>query len=281
MEQYQGANPNTRIVPNPRYEKFSKLRGWLLVFVVSFIFGIVGGAANLAMMIMELSPDFFDAIPLLFSMGHGFLVIATIIIIIGIVIALGLMIGIVTMIFQKSRYFSTLLIIAVILEIPMIVLLVMLYYMYPEYDNPASLISGFIRDILILVYFVKSVRVRTYMGTDEYLTKGPFSRLLMRLFKLPVTVEPYNIEYIGNTGIQLVDTHVPVALSAPSTTAVPATITTSASPLTPETPIPPTSPIPPIPPPPGWYPVPGSPGHICWWDGQAWIPESKRPQDMP
>jgi len=31
-------------------------------------------------------------------------------------------------------------------------------------------------------------------------------------------------------------------------------------------------------PPAGWYPDPADPGLVCWWDGDRWFPETRRPR---
>ena len=273
MGQYEETKSETRVIPNPLYEKYSKLGGWLLAFVVMFIIAI-----PLAVIALSLAvPGFISLIPQLRELGHDFLISTMIISLIGSAIMMILIISFIVMVFQKNRHFLTPLIILVILEIPLFILTIMLVLRYPGSGNIVRELLYFARDVLFLGYFIKSVRVRTYMGTDEYLTKGPFSRLILHWFKPPVPEEPYHIVSAESSGIQPVSNQVPVTSVSPTSTAD-AVATVSAVEAAPVPLTDSAAPVPPPSPPAGWYPAPGSPGYMCWWDGQAWIQDSLRPQ---
>ena len=252
MGQNEEPRSEARVIPNSLYLMYSKLGGWLKFFVVLYIIAI----PSFALALLPTIVDSMVTIPRLYQIGESFLANALIFALLSSVITLALLIAFVVMVFQKNRCFFTPLIILVLMDIPINVLMAIMSYKYPEFFSIGSSIFRFALEILFLGYFIKSVRVRTYMGTDEYLTKGPFSRLILLLFKPPVPEEPYRVVseelyqavYAGANEVQPTFNQVPVA------------------------------PFPLPPPPAGWYPAPELPGHVRWWDGQAWVIESTRPQ---
>ena len=272
MEQNQNYYPNIKKTPNPLFNKYSNLGGWLLFFVVMNIIAVVIGVIG----ILAILPDYLDMVSELSASGdpnHGtpflLLFISGIVQLIIVTIAT-------IMIFRRQRGFLTIIFFDAFLSILAVIFGFVLSSMYPWYtsggDIPNAIYSITI-NILVVVYFVKSVRVRTYMGSDEYITKGMFTSGITP----PQPVEPYTISfssgyssgYSSSNNIGADSRSVPDPASTPTQATAPAKT---------QTPDPTTAPIsePAATLPAGWYKDPASPESVCWWDGQRWQPESRR-----
>ena len=158
----------------------------MVFFIISILFSIF----DLAIAV----PEFLNLNSKFRFKGQGLLTLAFIISVIGSVVSLVITTVIVARIIQRNPRFFTLLFILLLVELVVAILCTMLFAGILNYT---TFVFRLVRDLLIIGYFIKSVRVRTYMGTDEYLTKGLFSPLIKRLFTLPVAVESHCIIYPG------------------------------------------------------------------------------------
>lgn len=260
MEPYQNAYPSQGRVRNPLFDHYNKLGGALLFFYVIYIIGIC-----LSVIVMlAYTPNMLSVLPWLTNSGFGSVATILVVTSLAALVQLVLLIGVVITISTRNRHFLTLLVIATIIELLAVILGFVLRAGSSGMGSSSSVgqdLFGIVRDVLILVYFCKSVRVRTYMGSDEYLTRG----FLTSWVTPPLPVEPYLVA--------------PVApVSAPYT---PQPAQTYASAATPATPVAPVAPAVVVVPDSGvaagWYQDPIDPEYTCWWDGQQWLPNTRKP----
>ena len=266
MEQYRNNNPQAPLVPNPLYAQYSKLGGALLFFVVLWIIGVALSALSL----LAQAPYFLETLSDAFAYGENLIGIEILCSLVFSVAYIVLLTCTIVMVFTKKRGFLTILCVLVFMALLLIIFEFIVAAVYPGIltaQDFAQGIVGTVRDILILVYFVRSVRVRTYMGSDEYLRSCPFTRWATP----PRAIEPYMAGYVSpyafGANVQPVQTGSPVNRPVQANP-----VPVQASPVQASQPILTTLP------PAAWYPDPATPGYICWWDGQRWLLESRRPQ---
>lgn len=153
---------------DPRYQK---LGGWLLFFVILSILGVVGSlgsAASTGMLISQVPRSY-----------HMFFIISIIITL----VEAGLNTGFIVLVFKRSDIFLKYYQIISIVEVVLAVVLSILVGTLPGANQVAgasvgsaigSIIGGVVSLVLFTLYFCKSERVRTYMGSDSYLKKALF-----------------------------------------------------------------------------------------------------------
>ena len=234
-------DPELDALPTPLKEKYSKMGGWLLFFVVLIIIYI----AICTVALILFFPLMLEIIPFLFKVDKIFLGVELLCVLIGMTAQVIILINIVVMIFKRRKKFLSVFIACIIVYLCALILDFHLATTYPELFPTYNIIRDaiwFVANILVLVYFMMSIRVRTYMGNIK-LTSAPAVVL---------------------TAAQAA----PLTPKATAETATAPTIESIALPM-PE-PVTPLSP--------GWYKNPASPENICWWDGQHWHLESRRPK---
>lgn len=169
--------PYKNLMANPRY--FS-LGGWLLFFVICNIIGIVVNIQSVFVAISESlevinMKVFYFPIEVKGIMSFGLFVqfIA--------IIVITLMICYIVQIFKKGalflRYFQISVLLNLAYTIPATIFTIQLSEYFPEIDI-STLVVAFIAIpitfFLYTLYYCRSVRVQTYMGTDEYKMKAIF-----------------------------------------------------------------------------------------------------------
>ena len=242
MNQYPG-NYGGGQMENPQYIEYSKLGGALLAYVILQIIGaVLGGFAIL------LSLALF---PILIASGQVPLALILLLSLALSGVAVALQVIMITMIYKKNYKFLTFFMVLFVLGIIAMIFSGIVSVANQSSSGSSTLgsnIWSIIWNVAIIVYFIKSVRVRTYMGSDDYITKNPFTKSIT-----PPTPVP---QYLYS----------PVSQSSGYPTYA-ATPTTQATPIAAQSANPPA----------GWYPYPNSPGQICWWDGERWHEDTKRP----
>jgi hypothetical protein len=173
--------------PNPLYAKYASLGGWMLLFFVLQALGVAFGALGvvvLAVMTIGLLP-----------LGAPIVAVAAVLVLLlmgGVSVAFSGVI--IWMLATKRPSFLTLLCISLVLDVVAIIASSAFSGFQPSADfDLSSYLMGLARSTLWIVYFTKSVRVRTYMGSDDYITRCPFTSWMTP----PEPVEPYLTVFDG------------------------------------------------------------------------------------
>ena len=186
MEPGQIANYSALWAVNPKFKKYSQIGS------ISVLYILVTSIAAFFSLLLNLIyfTDYCAAVFWSFLFGHfetGLVLAGDIV---ASILPAVLMALVIIMLLAKRRSFLTVLCFSVVIDLLIIILRVILSARYPIYGLDDPLSTSIIRvvcNVLIVVYFATSTRVRTYMGNDTYLTKG----LLTRWIKPPQPVEPY------------------------------------------------------------------------------------------
>ena len=257
QNQNQDHNPNTVTAPNPQYEKYSQMGGWLLFLVILAVIDILFKLWSL----FTSYPALISLTPSIFELESPVLNLVTVYDLVGIPALTILSFLTIVMILRRHRSFLTFFSFCVIIGLLSLIMIFVAGSAYPESLTVNTAVLGFIGFVisfLVLLYFATSVRVRTYMGNDEYITKSLFTRGV----KPPQPIEPFSTLYLEGSFAS------PVPSGGTASAPTPAQVNKPEQ--TDATPEPEASP------PPGWYKDPASPENICWWDGQQWLLESRR-----
>ena len=198
MDQYQNRNPEPFYVPNPYFAKYSQMGGWLLVFVIIFLFGLIPSCFTLIGDLSQLFFSFlltndysgFDLLSQLFSLFISLLYLAP-----KTIAYINIM--------RKKGIFITILISYELVRILCVSFLVFLFYDHETIYSVIIVIitaPSILYNIIAIFYLTWSVRVRTYMGSDEYITKDPLMRLIR--VKAPKPEAPYKAVHNSNPVFQ-------------------------------------------------------------------------------
>lgn len=165
--QYQqpyGANP-----------KYQKLGGWLLFFVIGWA---ISGVVSLVSLIQLL-----PALGTLFSYGSIF-AIAGVVYLVEQIASLAVCVAMIVFVVQRNqmflRYYQILTIANIALNVLVSIVAVIGSASVLEYsaaylgNGIGTILGGVVGLIIMTLYFCKSIRVRTYMGSDEYLHRALF-----------------------------------------------------------------------------------------------------------
>jgi len=156
----------TSLNSNFLYEKYKKLGGWLLFFVVYFIIGLV----------MSIIATLISS-PIMFIYGSttGYAYIA----ILSTIVSCALSILLIVQLCTKKSTFLRIYQLSVIIGISLS-LIQTLFGSFGGFGGFGgsvllSILFSLIPFFLMTLYFCKSIRVRVYMGNDEYMSKAIFA----------------------------------------------------------------------------------------------------------
>ena len=195
MDQQQGGSPQLFYIPNQYYTKYSQMGGWLLVFMVFFFMGLIftcysyiSGFFLLILAIMQISDDSW----MIMLDQYASIIIA-------LMYFIPKTIAYINIMKKKPRFISLLIFSESIRIVSVIITLVLIFYfLEPVYNSIIIMIAAppILFNITAIFYLTWSIRVRTYMGSDDYITKV----LLMRLLrvKAPKPEAPYKAVHNTN-----------------------------------------------------------------------------------
>jgi len=197
MNQYQTTSPDYSMVPNPLYAKYVQMGGALLFFVIWFWLGLgLVVLSTVGILIAWLSQNsMMKVIEGSLYPGTFLLVFVTITSIIYMIIKFIAY----SRINSRKGTFITLLIVCEALNICSNIIVAIVSIILGSgfsYNVPRQTIISTVINCLIITYFVLSVRVRTYLGSDKYITDVFFAKLFK--LKPPIPVEPYLVSYHPN-----------------------------------------------------------------------------------
>jgi hypothetical protein len=145
---------------------YKKLGGWLLALIVAQSIAIVIIAIASITVIAELC-DWFEFLPANYK---TYVVIAIFVIIAELTAFCGFVYMVVTRNSRFLQFFDALMLINTLFAV-----FGMLAIEF-DWDGISELLGGIISFVVLTIYYRKSVRVRTYMGGDEYLRLSIFSK---------------------------------------------------------------------------------------------------------
>ena len=197
MNQYQPESPGYSRVPNPLYAKYVQMGGALLFFVIWFWIGVglaVLSTGSILLAWFNQNSTFGTIIGLVYP-NTFLLVFTTITSIIYMIIKCVAY----SRINSRKGMFITLLVACEVLNICSSVISTIVTIVLGYGFNSSTFMQNItptVINCLIIMYFVLSVRVRTYLGSDEYITGDFFAKLLK--LRPPIPVEPYLVSYQPN-----------------------------------------------------------------------------------
>jgi hypothetical protein len=155
---------------------YKKLGGWLMFFVVCYFLGALGSLLSLIPSIGMMS-----AFGYILPGGIAGLLVFVFVITFGFSIAIGIILPV--MIIRRDKRFLFVYHIGSLITIALSLLVtIILGIALAGYGTGSMLIpsmAGTVAGVIIMtLYYCKSVRVRTYMGTDAYIKENPFTRNL-------------------------------------------------------------------------------------------------------
>lgn len=168
---------NNRQSAYPQYEKFG---GWLIVFSILIMLGVVVNLRN-GLGTINISRDamgYLDLLPDAFRTAVQIDLVAAIVVLITVVFQIVFLVNL----FRRNANFLKFLQLAIICAFIATVLGLISANMVREFLEQeifaqliGTLVGNVIGLILYTMYYSRSVRVRTYMGSDEFLEKALFT----------------------------------------------------------------------------------------------------------
>ena len=181
-QQYQGyrRQHHDELQILPEHERFRRLGGWMLLFVLVAIFGIFANLVFSVRILNQIVPiwSFLHLLPDEFRTAVRIELIGSVVMLSLII----LQIAFVVSVFQRKPIFLRIeqisYIIACLANISFVVSANMAGMFNPgteAFELVARPFAAIIGMIIMTAYYSLSVRVRVYMGSDEYITKALFS----------------------------------------------------------------------------------------------------------
>ena len=183
--------------PAPEYQRYPhpyhKLGGWLAFITYAQLIAmiLVVIAVVVTFFLILRAASYFGGF-LGFGGIGGFLIVISLIEIAVLVLCVFIAVKFFTMIKSKNprflRFYELMCVIFVAMEVIVLIFSGLSYYLDAG-DSIQSIISSLIGFFIWTTYFRKSVRVRTYMGSDEYLRRSIFFK--NAIAPAPADTRPY------------------------------------------------------------------------------------------